>query len=563
MEDELIVDVDLKVYWNLFKRWFWLIALVGLLSGASAYAASRWLLAPVYRATVQVVVQPSSSLGGASYQDILAGQRVASTYAEMIKSLPIQEVALRELGYSEEQIALFEHESFPYDLTAQPLRDTQVIEVQVESTDPELATNFANTVVGVFIDQNQERQAARFRSTQTQIQEQMAGVELEIERLRERLEGTSDSGERAQIESQLAQLQDSLSRYASAYQSAQLAQLQSVDLVSVVQPARTPQYPVRPRKSVNTLIGAILGSMAAMGILFLREMLDTSVRDSEQAESITQAPVLGQIWYEQEIANANGAGSKVVIQSPLSLTAEAFRLLRTNLQFASVDHPLRVLLISSPGPTEGKSTVSLNLALALAAAGRRVIVIDAGMRRPKVAAYAGIKREPGLSDVLVDREGKVADYLQVLPDMERVAVLPPGKTPPNPAELLGSRRMSEVLGACQELADLVIVDSPPILAAADAAVLAAQTDGVLMVLETGSSDRKAVEYAAEQLKRSSAHLLGVVLNKVPLNGHRSYYYYYYDPETPDGKPSFWQKVWPGSAQKRQRRKRAEPMQKTH
>ncbi len=562
MEDELIVDIDLRVYWELFKRWFWLIALAGLLAGMASYAVSKWMLAPVYRATVQVVVQPSSSLGQTSYQDILAGQRVASTYAEMLKSLPVQEEALTKLGYSEMQILAFEQNDFPYDLTVQPLRDTQVIEVQVESTDPQLATNFANMLVEVFIAENQERQTGRFQTTQLQIEEQMVGIESEIENLRDRLEETSDGGERAQMETRLAQLQDSLSRYATTYQSVQLAQLQAVDLVSVVQPARVPRWPVRPRKAMNALIAAVLGGMVALGAIFLREVLDTSVRDSDQAETITRSPVLGQIWYEQEIANSNGAGSKVVIQKPLSLTAEAFRLLRANLQFAAVDSPLRVLLISSPGPTEGKSTISLNLSLALAAAGRRVIIIDADMRRPKVAAYAGIRREPGLSDLLVDREGGVADYLQPVEEMDRVAVLPPGKTPPNPAELLGSRRMGEVLLACQELADIVIVDSPPVLAAADAAVLAAQTDGVLLVLEAGSSERKAVEQATEQLKRSGAQLLGSVMNKVPMNGRQGYYYYYYDSETED-QQSFLDKLLKrGKKGKTHRRKMVESQQHT-
>jgi capsular exopolysaccharide synthesis family protein len=323
-----------------------------------------------------------------------------------------------------------------------------------------------------------------------------------------------------------------------------LAQLQSVDLISIVEPARAPQNPVRPRKAMNALIAAILGGMVAVGGVFLKETLDTSVRSSEEAQSLTQSPVLGQIWYEQEIARSNGAGPKVVLQRPLSLTAEAFRLLRANLQFAAVDTPLRAVLISSPGPTEGKSTIALNLGLALGAAGRTVIIIDADMRRPKVAAYAGVARGPGLSDALVDREGDVAAYLQAMGDAENVRILPPGQTPPNPSELLGSRRMAEVLTACRGLADVVIVDSPPVLAAADAAVLAAQTDGVLLVLEPRGSDRRAVSQATEQLRRSGARLLGTVLNKVPTNNKGGYYYYYYYQPKADEAQPFWRKVWP-------------------
>ncbi len=550
MEEELTMDIDLRLYWRLFLRWWWLLALTAILAGGVAYGVSRWMLEPVYQASVQLLIQPSTSYGSTNYQDILAGQRVAATYAEILNSRPVIESAFRELGFDMMQILQFSETDYPVSMTVQPLRDTQVIEILVESKDRRLAMDFANQVAQTFIEYNQDRQVDRFRATQQEIQQQIDLVDADRARLEQRLEGVSDTIERGQIEIQIAQLRETLSRYNTVYQNVTLTQLQSVDLISVVEPARFPRSPVRPRVMMNTAIAGMLGAMVAVGGIALREMLDTSLRSPEEAESLTQSPVLGKIWYEEGIPN--GDGPQIVLHKPLSLTAEAFRLLRANLQFAAVDKPLKAVLISSPGPTEGKSTISLNLALALGATGMRVIIIDADMRRPRIGEYAGVEREPGLSGLLLDRDGDMETYLHTMVGTEAVRVLPAGQSPPNPTELLGSRRMAEVLAACQQLADIVIVDSPPVLAAADAVVLAAQTDGTLLVMQPGSSDRKAVSQAAELLHRSGAHILGSVLNKVQVNGHGYYYYSYYYTDEDKASPGKFR--WPWHKKEQRQRK---------
>ncbi|MGC9356806.1 MAG: polysaccharide biosynthesis tyrosine autokinase [Anaerolineae bacterium] len=527
MEDNLTMDVDIRAYWLIVRRWLWLIVLAAVLAGGTAYAVSRWMVEPIYRASVSMVIQPSSSLSGSDYADILAGQRAAATYAEMLQAAPLQEEALRQAGYTEDYLENYDR---PYALAVQPVRDTQVVEVVVESADRQFTANFANTLVETFIEQNQERQASRYRNTQERLAEQIRSLEEDIARLKTRLDETTDFTERAQIETQITQLQDSLSRLSAANQTVQLAELQAMDLVSVIEPAQVPRGPVRPRVMMNALLATAVGGMVALGGVFLREYLDTSVRSTEEAKALVRAPVLGQIWYEQDIASANGTGqSQIVTQRPLSLTAEAYRLLRANLQFAAIDGPLEVILVTSPAPAEGKSTVALNLGLALGAAGKRVILIDADLRRPKIYHYAGIEqREPGLSEILLDRDLDLKNYLRPIKGVENVFVLPPGRLPPNPTEMLGSRRMAEVLDRLRKLDNVVvIIDSPPILAAADTTLLASQVDGVLMVLEAGESDRRMVGQAVEQLQRSEVRLLGSVLNKVPTDGKGGYYYYYY------------------------------------
>lgn len=564
MEDDLTVDIDLRAYWIIIEHWLWLIILAALLAGTTAYAMSRWLVEPVYSATVRLVIQPSSSLSGSNYSDIMAGQRAALTYAEILKGLPVQETTLLQLGYSEVQVAQFvETNNFPYELTVQPVRDTQVIEIGVESTNPQLVANFANTLAQVFIEQNQERQAARYQNTQERLQEQVQSVEEDIGRIKAQLASTTDTVEHARLETQITQLQDSLVRLSIAYQSIQLAELQAVDLISVIGPARVPQAPVRPRKAMNALLSAVVGAMVAVGGVFLRENLDTTVKSPEEVESLAQLPVLGKIWDEPTLSSINGAGDRmVVLARPLSITAEAYRLLRANLQFAAVDHSLKALLITSPAPQDGKSTVALNLGLVLGAAGKRVILVDADMRRPQLCHYTGVKREPGLSEALVDRSTDWRDYLKPVEGAENVMILPPGKHPPNPSELLGSRRMAELLKALRQIENVVVViDSPPVLAAADAVILAPQVDGVLTVLRVGQTDQRAAAQSIEQLRRSGARLIGTVLSRVPTGGKSGYYYYYYSSEEKEARKSLW--PWRKKQERKSRVKSAKSQVTSH
>ncbi len=180
MADEPEMELDLRLYWGLFLRWFWLIALAALLAGGAAYVVSRWFVEPIYQASVQFLIQPSNSFGSTDYTDILAGQRVASTYAEILQSRPVSQRALEQMGYTVEEIADFRDLGVPFALSVESLEETQLIELKVESTDRRFAMEFANTVAKTFIDDNQNRQTARFEETQVEILEQMTLIDDEL-----------------------------------------------------------------------------------------------------------------------------------------------------------------------------------------------------------------------------------------------------------------------------------------------------------------------------------------------------------------------------------------------
>jgi capsular exopolysaccharide synthesis family protein len=258
----------------------------------------------------------------------------------------------------------------------------------------------------------------------------------------------------------------------------------------------------------------------------LLELRDTSVRTDEQLELVHAGPLLGRIPFDRRIRDA-----PLVIQDDThSIRAEAFRQLRTNLQFIDVERPIQVLVVTSSVASEGKSALSANLALAMVAANRRVLVIEADFRRPRLADYFGLERAVGLTDVLAGRVD-VEDVLQPW-GTDGLVILPSGQLPPNPSELLGSEAMARLLERFRSDFDMIIIDTPPLLPVTDAAVLASSVDGVVLVSRCSKTTTSQVKQAAGSLTAVGARLLGCVLNMKPTRGADAYTYYDYSRPEP-------------------------------
>ncbi|GFN23701.1 CpsD/CapB family tyrosine-protein kinase [Thermanaeromonas sp. C210] len=215
----------------------------------------------------------------------------------------------------------------------------------------------------------------------------------------------------------------------------------------------------------------------------------------------------------------------VIRSQPKSPVSEAFRTLRTNIKYASVDRPLKSILFTSPAPSEGKSTVTANFALTLAQAGYKVLLVDCDMRKPVQHKIFSLKNHRGLTNILV--EGKAVKELVNVVEPEGLELLTTGPIPPNPAELLGSARMASLLGELGQSYDMVILDTPPVIAVTDAVLLAPQVSGVVLVLKAGTTLVEMAREAKEQLERVNARILGVVLNGIKRKGSGYYHYYYY------------------------------------
>jgi succinoglycan biosynthesis transport protein ExoP len=246
--------------------------------------------------------------------------------------------------------------------------------------------------------------------------------------------------------------------------------------------------------------------------------LDDTLRGPDDVARALNLPVLGMI--AQHDAED---GHPVAAFEPRSPVAEAFRSLRTNIQYASVDRPVHTLLVTSPSPAEGKSTVAANLSVVLAQSGREVALIDADLRKPRVHKVMGVSNRFGMSALFVRSQRDLDGSLQktLTPHL---SVLTSGALPPNPSELLGSEKMFDILGQVAEQADIIIIDSPPVMAVTDSTVLAPRVDGVLLVLKPGVTKLAAARTAVEQLRRVGANLLGVVLNEIDVGNSRYSYY---------------------------------------
>ncbi len=294
--------------------------------------------------------------------------------------------------------------------------------------------------------------------------------------------------------------------------------------IYVTQSAILPDAPIFPDLSTSLIVGGVLGLGVGIAFALMRTASDRRIRAADGVESRTGLPVVG------TIPLTSSGDSRLFDASTLSETgarfavAEALRSLRTNLQFMDVDNPPRSIVVTSPVPSDGKSTIACNLAATLAASGKPVVLIDGDLRRSTVAKTMGLPGGAGLSDVLSGR-AEIADVLQRTSHHDNLFVLTAGSTPPNPSEVLGSERMRRLIDDLAEHAT-VIIDAPPLLPVTDGAVLTHQADGALVVVSMGKTTYDLLEKSLDTISKAGGRALGVVLNKAPLKGVDSSAYSY-------------------------------------
>jgi non-specific protein-tyrosine kinase len=339
--------------------------------------------------------------------------------------------------------------------------------------------------------------------------------------------------------SQLALLTTTQTLYQQIYQSVlsnletvRLAGMENTPSVVPIETAAIPEKPIRPRKLLNTALAGMVGLMLTTGILVLREYLDNTVKTSDDIEKLIGLSAIGYIA-EMQNKNVDETGLYVSKQ-PRSPISEAFRSLRTNIEFSAIDKPIKTILVTSPEPDTGKTTIAANLAIIFAQKGRRVLLLDADLRRPHVHRTMNLQNRVGLTDLLLENQS-IENVSHKIDGSDSITVVTSGSLPPNPAELLGSARMERLLGELGENMDLVVIDSPPSIVA-DAQVLAAKVDAILLVIQPSKTQKGLIKATIEILKRANARIIGVVVNRISRDRgdyYSQYHYQGYDYTSPD------------------------------
>ena len=309
----------------------------------------------------------------------------------------------------------------------------------------------------------------------------------------------------------------------SNFEQLRIAEASQSSVLIVAEEAIPSYSPIRPRTMNNTMMAAAIGAMLAVGVAFLIEYLDDTIKTPDDIVNIASLSTLGAIGH---IEGTIGKEKLVAFFAPRSPLSEAYRALRTNIQFAAVDNPLKSILVTSPGPGEGKSTTAANLGIVMAQAGLRVILIDADLRRPILHRFFELPNGQGLTTALLDLKTPATEHIQTT-SIPGLRILTSGPMPPNPAELLGSKRQLELLGGLEAMSDVIILDSPPLLTVADALVIAPLVKGVLIVVEAGATRRGMLQKAVEALLHSGGRVIGTALNRMTRRRSGYYYYQYY------------------------------------
>jgi len=295
--------------------------------------------------------------------------------------------------------------------------------------------------------------------------------------------------------------------------------------IRIIDKAEIPRSPIKPKKKMNLMLAMMIGLAGGIGLAFFFEYLDNTIKFPDEIKQFLHIPYLGHVPAHTPSRKGTAPENDlVVLKSPKSSISESFRGIRTSIILSSPDKAPKVILVTSAGLAEGKTFTSVNLAVVMANSGSKVLLMDCDMRRPRLHKIFGIDKNKGISGV-ISESYSIKDAI-ITSEVENLQILPSGPLPPNPAELLGSKKMARLISGLRSVYDRVIIDTPPITAVTDSVVLSSMVDAVALVVRTNETPRQLIQNGVEQLKNVNANIIGAILNGVNA-GRDSYYYYQY------------------------------------
>jgi succinoglycan biosynthesis transport protein ExoP len=359
------------------------------------------------------------------------------------------------------------------------------------------------------------------------LEQQISETEKQIETLQEELANTFSAQQINSIQSEIASLQSKLNTMQNTY-GLLLANTErgAINTLTIIESAKLPSSPIRSTKGLTVLLAAVVGFVLAAAEAYLLEYLDDTLKSPDTVMRLFSAPILGRIFEQAEGLDENHLYQAEASSYPFM---ESFRSLRTELELIGMGQRLKTILVTSPDIGDGKTAVATNLALSLAQRNKKVFLLDADLRKPKIHKLFNLPNDEGLADLVFAHA--VFDWKRGIQEFRQVSVLTAGNTPPDSAELLSSEKMELFLSELEEFADIAIIDGPPLFVP-DAMILASKADGVLLVVRPGHTRQSLAKASVEHLKLVGAKVLGIVLNRIPLRGAdyyagKSYLYSYY------------------------------------
>jgi polysaccharide biosynthesis transport protein len=458
--------MEIRALINPLLRWWWLLLAAAIVAMVSSFFATL-SQAPVYQSQTTLIIGRAIADPNPSTGEFYLAEQLAATYADIANREPVRNATMQALGLS----------SLPaYVALAQP--ESQIIQIQVTDVNPVRAQAVANELAKQLIalsptnsDPNEADRQEFVNDQLNRLQSQIDQTQAEIETLQEQLGNLTSAREINDIQNQISSLQTVLNTLQSNYNGL-LANTQqgAINTMTVIEPANLPSRPIGPNKPLTILLAGALGFVLAASAAYVIEFLDDTIKSSQEVSELIDAPILGRIGEIPE----DQVSWRYVSEAPRSPIADAFRVLRTNLDFVNATKPRKIILVSSANLGEGKSTVASNLAAIFAQADRKVVLVDCDLRRPSLHGWLDKTNPKGLSDIFRERTS-LWDAISPTSD-KNISIITSGPLPPNPTELLASAKMDEIFANLRDIADVIIIDGPPFIVP-DASVLADKVDG--------------------------------------------------------------------------------------
>jgi capsular exopolysaccharide synthesis family protein len=500
-------------------------------------ATGTYMMTPIYQASALLRIAAATG-GSIDYSNYMYIDRLQNTYVEIITSKPILDELDQRLNLNES----------PKKISVEILPNTELLKITVEDTNPIIAAQVANTLLDILIEQSEQLYSGSGKTPVEILAEQLAQTQIEIDRARQvyenlviqslkltptisatptinisptiTLSSTTALSPTITLTSEVSNTvitnadidaadqalklkQETYAMLLSQYDQARIRESIRANMLSVVDPAVVPEIPSKPRVVLNLALGLIVGMIGGAGLALFFEYLDPILYTTEQIEALTGLTTLARI------PKINKKQTNIS-QDGFSIKAEAFRNLRTKIQLIDRQRPIKILLMISAEPDQGKSMIVANLAFSLSEAGKRVLAIDSDLRLPKLHKFTVVPNKMGLTEVL-DEKIEIEEAIQKSL-YNGLFVLTSGSRPDDPAILLGSPQMETLIKSAGQLYDYILIDTPALIAAADVAMLTHMVDGLILVVKRGYAKRKAVELAAKFLEGYPEKTLGVVVN---------------------------------------------------